>query len=58
MTAEEEELIDEMMTVDFRLREKLRQRRRTGSKRAEKQPRVVKSGRVGDSAALKIRCIR
>jgi hypothetical protein len=55
MTAEEEELIDELMTVEFRLREKSRQRRRMSSRSAEKQPRVSGS-RV--AAASKIRCIR
>jgi hypothetical protein len=57
MTAEEEELIDELMTSGFRLREMERARRRNNSKRAEKQPRIVKGGSVG-AAATKIRCIR
>jgi hypothetical protein len=59
MSAEEEELIDEIMTNDFRLREATRKYRRAGSRRAEKQPRVARGGRsMGDTAASKIRCIR
>jgi hypothetical protein len=55
MTAEEEELVDELMTYYYRLREKARLRRRESSRSAEKQPRV--SGSRG-AAASKIRCIR
>lgn len=58
MTPEEEELIDELMTVDYRLREASRKRRRKSSGRVEKQPRVMRGGRsTGDTAASKIRCI-
>ncbi len=57
MTDEEEELIDLLMTADFRLREKKRQRRREVSKRVFGDGRAAKSGR-GGTAASKIRCIR
>ena len=57
MSAEEEQLIDEVMTSGFRLREALRKHRRASSKRTEKQPRVMKGG-SREAAASKIRCIR
>jgi transcription elongation GreA/GreB family factor len=59
MTAEEEDLLDEIMTYEFRLRENGRKRRRASSGRAEKQPSVVKGGSHNrGAAASKIRCIR